>query len=111
VRTGKLKALGVTGAKRARSMPDLPTIAEAGVKGYATTTWYGALAPANTRPAVVQKLNAEIKKTLGAPEVGEHMAKDGAEPVGNTPAQFHEFLAAEITKWRELVRHANVRLE
>ena len=111
VRTGKLKALGVTGAKRARSMPDLPTIAEAGVKGYATTTWYGALAPANTRPAIVQKLNAEIKKTLGAPEVGEHMAKDGAEPVGNTPAQFREFLSAEMTKWRELVKHANVRVE
>ena len=111
VRTGKLKALGVTGAKRARSMPDLPTIAEAGVKGYATTTWYGALAPANTRPAIVQKLNAEIKKTLGAPEVGEHMAKDGAEPVGNTPAQFREFLSADMTKWRELVKHANVRVE
>jgi tripartite-type tricarboxylate transporter receptor subunit TctC len=111
VRTGKLKALGVTGAKRARSMPDLPTIAEAGVKGYATTTWYGALAPANTRPTVVQKLNAEIKKTLGAPEVGEHMAKDGAEPVGNTPAQFREFLSAEMTKWRELVKNANVRVD
>ena len=111
VRAGKLKALGVTGAKRARSMPDLPTIAEAGVKGYSTTTWYGALAPANTRPAVVQKLNAEIKKTLGAPEVGEHMAKDGAEPVGNTPAQFREFLAAEMTKWRELVKNANVRVD
>jgi tripartite-type tricarboxylate transporter receptor subunit TctC len=111
VRAGKLKALGVTGAKRARSMPDLPTIAEAGVKGYATTTWYGALAPANTRPAIVQKLNAEIKKTLSAPEVGEHMAKDGAEPVGNTPLQFREFLAAEMAKWRELVRNANVRVE
>lgn len=111
VRTGKLKALGVTGAKRARSMPDLPTIAEAGVKGYATTTWYGALAPANTRPAIVQKLNMEIKKALTAPEVGEHMAKDGAEPVGNTPAQFHAFLSAEMTKWRELVKHANVRVE
>ena len=111
VRTGKLKALGVTGAKRARSLPELPTIAEAGVRGYATTTWYGALAPANTRPGVVQKLNAEIKKALNAPEVGEHMARDGAEPVGNTPARFREFLGAEIAKWRELVRHAGVRVE
>jgi tripartite-type tricarboxylate transporter receptor subunit TctC len=111
VRAGKLKALGVTSAKRARALPELATIAEAGVKDYATTTWYGALAPANTRAGVVQKLNAEIKKALGAAEVGEHMAKDGAEPVGNSPAQFREFLAAEITKWRELVRHANVRVE
>jgi hypothetical protein len=111
VRTGKLKALGVTSAKRARSLPDLPTIAEAGVKGYATTTWYGALAPANTRAGVVQKLNAEIKKALGAPEVGEHMSKDGAEPVGNSPAQFRDFLTAEIAKWRDLVKHANVRVE
>ncbi len=111
VRTGKLKALGVTSAKRARALPDIPTIAEAGVKGYATTTWYGALAPANTRPAVVQKLNAEIKKALSAPEVGEHMAKDGAEPVGNTPQQFREFLTAEIGKWREVVKHAGVKVE
>jgi tripartite-type tricarboxylate transporter receptor subunit TctC len=111
VRAGRLKALGVTSAKRARALPELATIAEAGVKNYATTTWYGALAPANTRAGVVQKLNTEIKKALGAAEVGEHMAKDGAEPVGNSPAQFREFLAAEITKWRELVRHANVRVE
>ena len=111
VRSGKLKALGVTSARRARSMPELPTIAEAGVKGYATTTWYGALAPANTRPAVVEKLNAHIKKALSAPEVGEHMAKDGAEPVGNTPAQFREFLGTEIGKWRDLVKHAGVRVE
>jgi tripartite-type tricarboxylate transporter receptor subunit TctC len=59
----------------------------------------------------VQKLNAEIKKALAAPEVGEHMAKDGAEPVGNTPAQFRDFLSTEITKWRELVKHAGVRVE
>ena len=111
VRAGRLKTLGVTSAKRARALPDIPTIAEAGVKGYSTTTWYGALAPTNTPAGVVQKLNAEIKKTLTAPEVGEHMAKDGAEPVGSSPQQFREFLTAEITKWRELVKHANVRVE
>ncbi len=111
VRSGKLKVLGVTSAKRARALPDIPTIAESGVKGYATTTWYGALAPANTHTGVVQKLNSEIKKALAAPEVGEHMAKDGAEPVGNTPAEFRDFLTAEISKWRDLVKHAGVRLE
>jgi tripartite-type tricarboxylate transporter receptor subunit TctC len=111
VRAGKLKTLGVTSAKRARALPDIPTIAESGVKGYSTTTWYGALAPANTPAGVVQKLNAEIKKALTAPEVGDHMAKDGAEPVGTTPLQFREFLGAEISKWRDLVRHANVRVE
>ncbi len=111
VRAGKLKALGVTSAKRARALPDIPTIAEAGVKGYATTTWYGALAPAKTGNSVVQKLNAEIKKALSAPEVGEHMAKDGAEPVGNTPQQFREFLTAEMSKWRDVVKHAGVKVE
>ena len=59
----------------------------------------------------MEKLNAHIKKALSAPEVGEHMAKDGAEPVGNTPAQFREFLGAEIGKWRDLVKHAGVRVE
>ena len=111
VRAGKLKVLGVTSVKRARALPDIPTIAEAGVKGYATTTWYGALAPAGSRPAIVQKLNAEIKKALAAPEVGEHMAKDGAEPVGNSPQQFSDFLAAEIAKWRDVVKHAGVQAE
>ncbi len=111
VRSGKLKTLGVTSAKRARALPDIPTIAEAGVKGYSTTTWYGALAPAHTPAGVVQKLNAEIRKALTAPEVGEHMSRDGAEPVGSSPQQFHEFLSAEMTKWRDLVKNAGVRVE
>lgn len=111
VRTGKLKALGVTSAKRARALPDMPTIAEAGVKGYATTTWYGALAPAHTRAGVVQKLNAEISRALAAPEVGAHMSKDGAEPVGSSPPQFRAFLTAEMAKWRDVVKRADLRVE
>ena len=107
---GRLRGLAVSTIKRTSIAPDIPTIDEAGVKGYATTTWYGALAPANTRPTVVQKLNAEIKKTLGAPEVGEHMAKDGAEPVGNTPAQFREVLTAEVTRYRNIARENGITL-
>ena len=111
VRAGKLKLLAVSTAKRSSVLPDTPTVAEGGVAGYELASWYGALAPANTRPAIVEKLNAHIKKALSAPEVGEHMAKDGAEPVGNTPAQFREFLGTEIGKWRDLVKHAGVRVE
>ncbi len=111
VRTGKLKALGVTSLKRSRAVPDLPTVAEAGVKGYTTTSWYGVLLPSGTRPAVLSRLNAEAKKAVMSNEVRERLMGDGAEPIGSTPEEFHKYLAHEIEKWQKVVRAAGIKPE
>jgi tripartite-type tricarboxylate transporter receptor subunit TctC len=92
-------------------LPELVTVAEAGIKGYATTTWYGVLAPAGTRPAVIARLNSELKKAVEAPEVHQRLSGDGAEPVGGTPDHFQKHLAAEMAKWRKVIRDASIRAE
>ncbi|MGE5522765.1 MAG: tripartite tricarboxylate transporter substrate binding protein, partial [Rhodospirillaceae bacterium] len=86
LKTGKLRALGVTSGKRSRHMPDIPTIAEAGVPGYDVTGWYGIVAPGGTPPALVNRLNGELTKLLASPEVEEKLAADGAEAAPSTPA-------------------------
>jgi len=111
VRTGKLKALGVTSARRSAALPDTPTIAEAGVKGYATATWYGLLLPAATPAAIIDKLNHEVRKALTAPDLRQRLTSDGAEAADTTPEQFRKYLSAEIVKWRSVVRKAHVHVE
>lgn len=111
IRSRRLKALGVTSAKRSQALPDIPTIAESGVKGYATTTWYGVLLPAGARAPMVEKLNKEIRKALQAPELHERFMRDGAVPADTTPEQFRAHLVSEIAKWRKVTREANVRVE
>jgi tripartite-type tricarboxylate transporter receptor subunit TctC len=108
VKNGRLRALGVTSAKRSSGAPDLPTIAEAGVKGYQTTTWYGLLAPANTSEAVMNRLSAEMKNVVETPEVKNKILVDGAEPVGSTPKRFQEHLAAEMRRAAEIIKRAGV---
>lgn len=111
LRSGKLKALGVTGARRSVALPELPTIAEAGVRGYATTTWYGALVPAATPAPLIRRLNDELRKALATREVAEHLLRDGAEPAGGTPEQFRDFLGAEMAKWRKVVSTAKIQAD
>jgi tripartite-type tricarboxylate transporter receptor subunit TctC len=111
IRTGRLRPLGVTGAKRVVSMPDVPTIAEAGVPGYEVIQWYGFVAPANTPREVITKLHGEIVSILKSPEVREKLAADGAEPVGSTPQQFAAFIQSEIDKWGKVVKSAGIRVE
>lgn len=111
LRSGKLKTLGVTGARRSAALPELPTIAEAGVRGYATTTWYGAMVPGATPAPLVRRLNDEIRKALTAREVTEHLMRDGAEPVGGTPEQFRDLLGAEMAKWRKVVSTAKIQAD
>lgn len=111
LRSGKLKALAVTSAHRSPALPELVTVAESGVRGYATTTWYGALLPAATSPVLVRRLNDEIRKALGAREVAEHLMRDGAEPAGNSPEHFRDFLAAEIAKWRKVIQTAKIQAD
>jgi tripartite-type tricarboxylate transporter receptor subunit TctC len=109
VKQERLRMLGVTSAKRSSALPNVPTVAEAGVNGYSTTTWYGLLVPAGTRQPVIDRLAAAANKGVMAPELRDRMLADGAEPVGSTPAAFQKHIAAEITKWRGVVKRAGVK--
>ena len=111
VKTGKLRALAVTTAKRSMVLPDLPTVSESGVPGYQNSTWFGLLAPAGTPAAVLSKLNAELVKTTQSPDIVERLAPDGGEPVGSTPEQFGRHLALEIARWRKVVKDAGMKVE
>jgi len=109
VQSGRLRALAVSGAQRSGAMPDLPTMMEAGVKDYESATWYGIVAPVATPPEIVNKLNAEIAAILKQPDTRERIARDGADPVGNTPQQFGAFMKSEIEKWRKVIRAAGIQ--
>jgi tripartite-type tricarboxylate transporter receptor subunit TctC len=111
VKAGRLRVLGVTGAKRSNAMPQVPTIAEAGAPGYSTTTWYGLLVPSSTPAPVVERLANAAHRTVMAPELRERMASDGAEPVGSTPAAFQKHIASEIAKWRKVVASTHVKAD
>ena len=111
VRSGKLKALGVTSLKRSKAVPDIPTVSEAGVKGYTTTSWYGVLLPAGVRPAVLNRMNAEAKKAVMSNDVRDRLMGDGAEPIGNSPDEFQKYLVHEIEKWQKVVKAAGIKPE
>lgn len=104
VKAGKLRPLAVTTPQRSPALPDVPTIAESGVPGYSATSWFGLLAPAGTPAPVVAKLNASILKALADPEVKKKMAEQGAEPHGEKPEQFAEFIRSETAKWGQTVK-------
>jgi tripartite-type tricarboxylate transporter receptor subunit TctC len=111
VKAGRLRALGVTTAQRSKVLPDLPTITESGVPGYENSTWFGLLAPAGTPPAVLGRLNSELVKASRSPDIVERIAPDGGEPVGSTPEDFGRHLAAEIIRWRKVVKDADIKVE
>lgn len=111
IKSGKLKALGVTSAKRSGLLPDVPTIAESGLSGYEAAGWFGVLSPAGTPVAVVNKLNTEINRILELPEVKASLASDGAEPAGGTPAQMAQSARAESAKWSKLIRELKISAE
>jgi len=106
VKAGKLRPLAVTTPQRSPALPDVPTIAEAGVPGYSATSWFGLLAPASTPAPVIAKLNASILKALADPEVKKKMAEQGAEPHGEKPEQFAEFIRSETAKWGQTVKQS-----
>lgn len=108
IRAGRLSALGVTSARRVSVAANLPTIAEAGVSGYESSTWYGFAAPVTTPGAVVAKLNAEIHKVLQMPEVRQNLQRQGLEPVGGTPAELGAYLRSDLAKWSKVVREAGI---
>jgi tripartite-type tricarboxylate transporter receptor subunit TctC len=107
IKAGRLKALAVTGAKRSPALPDLPTVAEAAnLPGYEATSWFGILVPANTPPDLVKLINTEVVRAINSPAVRERYAAMGAEPVGNTPEQFANFIKSEIAKWTRVVKES-----
>jgi tripartite-type tricarboxylate transporter receptor subunit TctC len=111
VKAGRLTALAQTGTKRSALIPDIPTVAEAGVPGYEVTVWFGLVAPAGTPRDVVQKLNAEVTRILTMPDVRERFMAQGVEPVGSTPEQFGDHIRAQMAKWAKVVSDAGVKAE
>ena len=111
VKAGKLRPLAVTTLNRSAAVPDLPTIAEAGVAGFDISTWYGLWAPKNTLREIVDRIAAETAKILKLPEVRERYAALGAEPVGSTPDEFAAYCRSELTKWARVVRESGARAD
>jgi tripartite-type tricarboxylate transporter receptor subunit TctC len=111
IRSGRLRVLAVSSAKRAAALPDVPTVAELGYPGYEVATWYGVLGAARTPPAVVNQLSGEIAKTVALPDVREKLLALGIEPVGSTPEQFTQHIKAEIARWTPVMLKAGVKVE
>jgi tripartite-type tricarboxylate transporter receptor subunit TctC len=111
VKTGRLRALAVTTASRLPSLPELPTVAESGLKGYETLTWFGFVAPAKTPPAVITRLNAEIVKVLALPDVRNLFAVQGIETLGGTPEQFASYIRDETEKWARVIKLSGARAD
>ncbi len=110
-KAGKVRALGTTGLKRSTVMPDVPTISEAGVKGYETTIWLGIMAPAGTSRAVTERLNAEITKVVNRPDVKKTWSEQGAQPMTMSVAEFETYLNGDIAKWAKVVKISGARAD
>jgi tripartite-type tricarboxylate transporter receptor subunit TctC len=111
VRAGQLVALGTTGDRRSAVMPEVPTVAEAGLPGYEATIWLGLMAPAATPKPIIEQLNAEIGKIVNRPDVKEAWAKQGAVPMQMSPAEFDKYLRADIEKWAHVVKVSGAKAE
>jgi tripartite-type tricarboxylate transporter receptor subunit TctC len=111
VKAGQVRALGTTGTTRSTVLPDVPTVAEAGVPGYEATIWLGIMAPKGTPQAIVDKLNAEITKAVNRPDIKAMWAQQGAVPMTMTPAEFGAYLEKDIAKWANVVKTANIKIE
>lgn len=111
VQTGKLRALGVASLKRIAAAPELPTLSESGLTGFDVTSWYSIVAPAGTPPEIVARLQTEIAKALREADVREKLAAQGAEPIGNSPAEFAVMIRTETAKWSQIVKSAKITVE
>jgi tripartite-type tricarboxylate transporter receptor subunit TctC len=111
VRTGKLRALGISTLQRSRVLPDLPTLAEQGAPGYNASTFHGYAVPAGTPRAIVNKLSAEFARVVDSPDIADKFSADGGEPVGSTPEEFRKFIAAEIGVWHRVIKESGVKIE
>ncbi|MFZ4289155.1 Bug family tripartite tricarboxylate transporter substrate binding protein [Variovorax sp. HJSM1_2] len=111
IKSGKMRALAVTSAKRSSSFPDVPTVAESGYKGFDVSTWYGIFAPANTPKDVVTTVNAEVNKLLATNEMKDAIHAQGAEPQSMTPEQFSSLLKTDYEKWKGIVQASGATVE
>ena len=110
-RTGRLRGIAVSGAKRSSAAPDMPTIAESGVPGYEVTTWYGVSAPAKTPRPIIDKLHSEIVRALKSPDFSTRLKDQGADPIGITPEQTAAYVQNEINKWAKVIKAAGIKGE
>jgi tripartite-type tricarboxylate transporter receptor subunit TctC len=111
IKSGRVRALAVTTAQRMRALPELPTVAEAGVPGFEATTWHGIVVPTGTAPAVIERINADVARALHVPEVRERFEALGAEVIGGTPQEFAAYIEKEIPKWTQVVKDAGARAD
>ena len=111
IKAGKLRALALVAPQRSNALPDVPTVAEAGLRDFEVTTWYGILAPAGTSKNIVSKLNAELVKIMHSPELKEKLGATGTEPLTSTPEEFAAYIKREIAKWGEVIRKAGVKAD
>lgn len=111
IKQGKLRPIAVGSATRVAALPDVPTVAESGLKGFETSQWYGIMAPAGTPDAIVRKLSAELNRILKSPEVVARLADDGSVAHGTTPEEFAAFIKLEQTRWGKVVKSANIKAD
>ena len=110
IESGELRVLGIASAARSEALPNVPTIAEAGMPGFEAVSWYALMAPAGTPDAIVAKLRAGVLRAINAPEAKAALAAQGARPVGNTPAELSAVIAADTARWAKVIRDADIKL-
>jgi tripartite-type tricarboxylate transporter receptor subunit TctC len=111
IRAGRIRPLGITSSKRSAAAPDIPTVAEAGLPGFESLQWYGAVVPAQTPKDIVGRLHAEFVRVLAMPDVKERFLADGTDPVGDTPEHFGIYVRDELTKWAKVAKAAGIKPE
>jgi tripartite-type tricarboxylate transporter receptor subunit TctC len=111
VKAGRVRGIAVSSLKRSTAIPQVPTIAESGLPGFEVVGWYGVLAPARTPPVIIERLHREFLKILQTPEIRDRLTSEGAEPVGNTPAEFTAFLKTDIARWAKVIKAAGAKLD
>ena len=111
VKSGRLRAIAVSSTRRSITAPDVPTVAESGLVGFEYIGWYGVLAPAGTPRTIIERLHAEFVKILHLPDLRERLLTNGAEPVGNSPAEFDAFLKTELERWTKMTKQAGAKID
>ena len=111
IQSGRVRAIAVTTPKRLSALPDVPTLAESGVDGFAVVNWYGIIAPKDTPGALVERLAREIAAAMHSPEVGKRLRADSTEPIGSSPAEFTAHIRAETERWARVIKQAGIRGE
>ncbi len=109
VKAGTLRPIAITSAKRSPTLPDIPTMIEQGVAGFEITAWFGVMAPGTTPQPVVQKISLDVQRVVAMPEIRDRILADASEPIGNRPEEYASFIRSEITKWRGVIKQANMK--